>query len=125
SRLCSSSWRTSSSTSATRTSIRGSDTRELGASIVSPLLDVYDLRVTFPTEDGLVRAVDGISYSVDEGRTLGIVGESGSGKSVSSLTKLGLTRTQGAEIAGEILFEGQDLVSMSGDQLRRIRRDQI
>jgi peptide/nickel transport system ATP-binding protein len=92
---------------------------------VSPLLDVQDLRVTFPTEDGLVRAVDGISYSIDTGRTLGIVGESGSGKSVSSLTTLGLTRTQGAEVSGQILFEGQDLVAMSDDQLRRIRGNEI
>jgi peptide/nickel transport system ATP-binding protein len=92
---------------------------------VSPLLDVHDLRVTFPTEDGLVRAVDGISYSVDTGRTLGIVGESGSGKSVSSLTTLGLTRTQGADVSGRILFEGEDLVAMSDDQLRRIRGNEI
>ncbi len=92
---------------------------------MSPLLDVHDLRVTFPTDDGLVRAVDGISYSVDAGRTLGIVGESGSGKSVSSLTTLGLTRTQGADVGGEILFEGRDLVALSDDQLRRIRGNEI
>jgi len=59
---------------------------------MSPLLEVDDLRVSFDTEDGQVHAVDGISYSVDTGKTLGIVGESGSGKSVSSLTTLGLTR---------------------------------
>jgi len=92
---------------------------------VSPLLDVEDLRVTFATEDGLVHAVDGISYSVDTSKTLGIVGESGSGKSVSSLTTLGLTRNQGAEISGQILFEGQDLASMTDDQLRRIRGNEI
>jgi peptide/nickel transport system ATP-binding protein len=92
---------------------------------MSPVLDVRDLRVAFPTEDGLVRAVDGISYSVETGRTLGIVGESGSGKSVSSLTTLGLTRNQGAEIGGEIMFNGQDLVSMSDDQLRRIRGNEV
>jgi peptide/nickel transport system ATP-binding protein len=62
---------------------------------VSPLLEVKDLRVSFATEDGVVHAVDGISYSVDTGRTLGIVGESGSGKSVSSLTTLGLTGRSG------------------------------
>jgi peptide/nickel transport system ATP-binding protein len=92
---------------------------------VSPLLEAEDLRVTFPTEDGLVHAVDGISYSVDTGRTLGIVGESGSGKSVSSLTTLGLTRRQGAEISGRILFEGNDLVSMPDDQLRQIRGNEL
>jgi peptide/nickel transport system ATP-binding protein len=92
---------------------------------MSPLLDVEGLRVTFPTEDGVVHAVDGISYSVDTGRTLGIVGESGSGKSVSSLTTIGLTRNQGAEIAGQIVFEGTDLVSMPDDQLRQIRGNEI
>jgi peptide/nickel transport system ATP-binding protein len=92
---------------------------------VSPLLEVHDLRVKFPTDDGIVHAVDGTSYSVDQGRTLGIVGESGSGKSVSSLTTLGLTRNEGAEISGEILFEGNDLVAMSDDELRRIRGNQI
>ena len=89
------------------------------------LLEVEDLHVTFPTEDGLVRAVDGISYSVDTGKTLGIVGESGSGKSVSSLTTLGLTRTQGATVEGKMLFEGGDLVQMSDDQLRKIRGNEI
>jgi peptide/nickel transport system ATP-binding protein len=90
-----------------------------------PLLAVEDLRVRFPTEDGIVHAVDGISYSVDTGKTLGIVGESGSGKSVNSLTMLGLTRSQGAQIEGQMLFEGQDLVSMPDDQLRRIRGNEI
>jgi peptide/nickel transport system ATP-binding protein len=89
------------------------------------LLEVEDLHVTFPTEDGLVRAVDGISYTVDTGKTLGIVGESGSGKSVSSLTTLGLTRTQGATVEGKMLFEGNDLVQMSDDQLRKIRGNEI
>ena len=89
------------------------------------LLEVEDLHVTFPTEDGLVRAVDGISYTVDTGKTLGIVGESGSGKSVSSLTTLGLTRTQGATVEGKMLFEGNDLIQMSDDQLRKIRGNEI
>jgi peptide/nickel transport system ATP-binding protein len=89
------------------------------------LLQVEDLRVSFPTEDGLVRAVDGISYSVDIGRTLGIVGESGSGKSVSSLTTLGLTRTQHAHVEGQMLFEGNDLIQMSDKQLRKIRGNEI
>jgi peptide/nickel transport system ATP-binding protein len=95
---------------------------------VSPadsLLQVEDLRVTFPTEDGLVRAVDGISYSVGTGMTLGIVGESGSGKSVGALTTLGLTRTQGALVEGRMLFEGNDLIAMPDDQLRRIRGNEI
>jgi peptide/nickel transport system ATP-binding protein len=91
----------------------------------SPLLEVEDLRVTFRTEDGLVHAVDGISYSVQRGRTLGIVGESGSGKTVSSLTTLGLTRTQGAEVSGRIRFDGRDLVALSDDELRAIRGNDI
>ena len=91
----------------------------------APLLAVKDLRVEFPTEDGIVHAVDGISYAVEAGRTLGIVGESGSGKTVSSLTTIGLTRTQGAQIAGEIRFEGSDLVAASDDVLRGIRGNDI
>ncbi|HEV3046992.1 MAG TPA: ABC transporter ATP-binding protein [Solirubrobacteraceae bacterium] len=90
-----------------------------------PLLRVEDLRVEFPTEDGVVHAVDGITYQVHAGRTLGIVGESGSGKTVSSLTTLGLTRRQGARVSGKILFEGHDLVTLPEDQLRAIRGNQI
>ncbi len=92
---------------------------------MSPLLSVRDLRVRFPTGDGIVHAVDGISYELEAGRTLGIVGESGSGKSVSSLTMLGLTRTQGAAVEGEIMFEGKDLVAMTDGQLRHLRGNEI
>ena len=74
------------------------------------LLEVEDLRVHFETEDGLVKAVDGISYTVDRGQTLGIVGESGSGKSVSSLTVMGLTRARNARISGKVRFDGKDLL---------------
>ena len=90
-----------------------------------PLLRVEDLRVEFSTEDGVVHAVDGISYEVQRGRTLGIVGESGSGKTVSSLTTLGLTRSQGARVSGRILFEGRDLVALSEAELRAIRGNDI
>ncbi len=90
-----------------------------------PLLRVEDLRVEFPTEDGVVHAVDGITYEVHRGRTLGIVGESGSGKTVSSLTTLGLTRGQGARISGRILFEGRDLVELSEGDLRGVRGNDI
>jgi len=92
---------------------------------VSELLTVEDLRVEFVTGDGVVHAVDGISYSVDQGRTLGIVGESGSGKTVSSLTTLGLTRGPRARIAGRIMFEGQDLVAAPSEALRSIRGNEI
>ncbi len=90
-----------------------------------PLLRVEDLRVEFPTEDGIVHAVDGITYQVLPGRTLGIVGESGSGKTVSSLTTLGLTRDQGAIVSGRILFEGKDLITLPDEGLRAIRGNDI
>jgi peptide/nickel transport system ATP-binding protein len=90
-----------------------------------PLLHVENLAVSFPTEDGIVHAVDGISYSVEKGKTLGIVGESGSGKTVASLTTLGLTRLQGAQISGKILFEGRDLVATPEDEMRKVRGNDI
>ena len=97
----------------------------MSAPASEPLLRVEDLRVEFPSEDGIVHAVDGITYQVFPGRTLGIVGESGSGKTVSSLTALGLTRRQGARISGRILFEGQDLLTLSEDGMRAIRGNDI
>ncbi|HEX2413107.1 MAG TPA: ABC transporter ATP-binding protein [Solirubrobacteraceae bacterium] len=93
--------------------------------MAAPLLEVEDLRVHFETEDGLVKAVDGISYSVDRGETLGIVGESGSGKSVSSLTVMGLTRARNANISGTVRFDGKDLLGASDEDLRTIRGDDI
>jgi peptide/nickel transport system ATP-binding protein len=94
-------------------------------SAAEPLLRVEDLHVEFHTEDGVVHAVDGITYQVYRGRTLGIVGESGSGKTVASMTTLGLTRSQGARISGRILFEGRDLVALSERELRAIRGNEI
>ncbi len=91
----------------------------------APLLRAENLRVEFPGEDGVVHAVDGITYQVFPGKTLGIVGESGSGKTVSSLTTLGLTRIQGANVSGRILFEGRDLVALSDSELRTIRGNEI
>jgi peptide/nickel transport system ATP-binding protein len=91
----------------------------------APLLEVSDLRVHFETDDGLVRAVDGISYTVERGQTLGIVGESGSGKSVSSLTVMGLTRARNARISGTVRFDGKDLLNASDEELRRIRGDDV
>jgi peptide/nickel transport system ATP-binding protein len=90
-----------------------------------PLLSVRDLTVHFDTPDGVVRAVDGISYDVMPGGALGIVGESGSGKSVSALTVMGLTRSPRARISGQVLFEGRDLLAASDDELRRIRGNDI
>jgi peptide/nickel transport system ATP-binding protein len=86
------------------------------------LLEVTDLKVHFRTDDGLVKAVDGVSYTVEAGQALGIVGESGSGKSVSSLTVMGLTRFAGnAEISGSIRFDGRDLLAASDEDMRRLR----
>jgi peptide/nickel transport system ATP-binding protein len=90
-----------------------------------PLLRVEDLYVEFPTEDGVVKAVDGISYEVRRGRTLGVVGESGSGKTVSAMTILGLTRAQGARITGRVMFEGRDLLALPDAELRTIRGNEI
>jgi peptide/nickel transport system ATP-binding protein len=84
-------------------------------------LDVRDLRVHFPTDDGLVKSVDGLSFSVDRGRTLGIVGESGSGKSVTSMSVMGLHKPGSATISGEILLDGRDLISASREDVRKMR----
>jgi peptide/nickel transport system ATP-binding protein len=90
-----------------------------------PLLRVEDLRVTYSTEDGQVQAVDGISYELGRGRTLGMVGESGSGKTVAALSVLGLTRAEGATVSGRIAFEGRDLLALEESELRAIRGEEI
>jgi peptide/nickel transport system ATP-binding protein len=90
------------------------------------LLEVTDLKVHFRTDDGIVKAVDGVSYTVEAGQALGIVGESGSGKSVSSLTVMGLTRfSRNAEISGSITFDGRDLLSASDEDMRRLRGNDV
>jgi peptide/nickel transport system ATP-binding protein len=89
------------------------------------LLAVEGLYVHFETEDGIVKAVDGVSFGVEPGRTLGIVGESGCGKSVANLTILGLTRAPNAQISGSILFEGRDLTALPDEQMRAIRGNEI
>jgi peptide/nickel transport system ATP-binding protein len=93
--------------------------------VTVPLFSVEDLRVSFRTDDGVVHAVDGISYAVEAGKTLGIVGESGSGKTVSSLTALGLTRGRSSTIEGRIMFDGQDMVTLEDDALRQVRGNEI
>jgi len=90
-----------------------------------PLLEVKDLRVSFPTEDGLVKAVDGVSFSISPGETLGVVGESGSGKSVTFLTIMGLVTTRFARIEGEVLFRGQDLLTLDPEEMRQLRGAEI
>jgi peptide/nickel transport system ATP-binding protein len=92
---------------------------------VARLLEIEDLKVHFATEDGVVKAVDGVSFSVDAGRMLGVVGESGSGKSVSMLTVMGLTRAENASFSGRAEFEGRDLLAATGEELRRLRGNDI
>jgi oligopeptide/dipeptide ABC transporter ATP-binding protein len=87
------------------------------------LLDVEDLSVSFHTPDGIVKAVRNVSFSLAEGKTLGIVGESGSGKSVMSQTIMGLTR--GAQVSGRVVFDGQDLFGLKRDALQAIRGKQM
>jgi oligopeptide/dipeptide ABC transporter ATP-binding protein len=89
------------------------------------LLEVSDLHVQFATEDGVVRAVDGVSFELERGKVLGIVGESGSGKSVTAMTLLGLTRGVNAKFEGAIEYKGEDLLKMSEAQLRRFRGNEI
>ena len=88
-----------------------------------PLLEVRDLHVSFATADGIVQAVRGLSFDVDQGTTLGIVGESGSGKSVATQSIVGLT--EGARISGQVYFEDRDLLEMSAEQLRHVRGAEI
>jgi len=89
------------------------------------LLEISDLAVRFNTDDGVVHAVEGISYELEKGKVLGIVGESGSGKSVSSLTLLCLTQSARTEIEGEALFDGEDLLSLSKERQRKVRGNDI
>ncbi|MGF1427619.1 ABC transporter ATP-binding protein [Kitasatospora sp. LaBMicrA B282] len=86
-----------------------------------PFLSVRDLRIHFDTDDGLVKSVDGVSFDLARGRTLGIVGESGSGKSVTSLGIMGLHRSKRARIGGEIWLDGEELVAAHPDRVRRLR----
>ncbi len=89
------------------------------------LLEVTDLKTYFRTDDGIVRAVDGVSFSIDKGQTLGIVGESGSGKSVTCLTIMGLNSRRSAVSSGEALWKGQDLLKASPRRLRELRGNEI
>jgi len=89
------------------------------------LLDVKGLYTSFKTRDGLVRAVDGIDFHVDRGEIMGLVGESGCGKSVTSLSILRLIAKPGTIDAGEVIFDGRDLLTISSDEMRKIRGDRI
>jgi peptide/nickel transport system ATP-binding protein len=89
--------------------------------MAEPLLEVRDLKVSFRTEDGTVKAVDGVSFEVAERETLGIVGESGSGKSVTMMSVMRLINDPNMRVEGEVLYKGHDLMKLSQDQIRAIR----
>src|SRR5581483_9985175 len=88
-------------------------------------LEVTDLSTSFRTDDGIVKAVSGVSFDLDEGRTLGVVGESGSGKSVTFLTVMGLVDPRSAQVGGSVKLHGQEMLGMSTSQLRQIRGSKI
>jgi peptide/nickel transport system ATP-binding protein len=90
-----------------------------------PILEVRDLRVSFRTEDGLVRAVDGITFSLHPGEVLGIVGESGSGKSVTAMSIMRLIRDPNAVFEGQVLYRGQDVFELSARRMRDVRGSEI
>ena len=111
-----------------------SNPTELGAGRPAghqPFLDVRDLHVHFGTEDGLVKSVDGISFQLERGQTLGVVGESGSGKSVTSLSLLGLHKRAdrkgrgGARMSGEIWLDGEELISADQGRLQELRGNKM
>src|SRR6476469_6791796 len=90
-----------------------------------PLLDVGDLKTHFRTDDGVVRAVDGVSVQEEKGKTLAIVGESGCGKSVTCMTIMGLNSPRNSVITGEAIFKDRDLLKISAEELRKVRGREI
>jgi oligopeptide/dipeptide ABC transporter ATP-binding protein len=90
-----------------------------------PLLQVEDLRVRFLTEDGMLTAVDGVSFELGTGEVLAIVGESGCGKSVTSQTMMGLTRSPNARIEGSVRYKGEEILDAPDEVLRRIRGEEL
>ncbi len=93
--------------------------------MADPLLQVEDLTVSFATEEGVVEAVDGVSFDLAAGEVLAVVGESGSGKSVTAMTLMGLTRSQNARFGGTATYKSTELIGASEDDLRRIRGAEI
>ncbi len=91
----------------------------------APLLKVDDLRVRFQTEDGVVKAVEGVSFEVRRGEVLAVVGESGCGKSVTAMSLMGLTRGPNAEITGQAVLGQTELIGASDDELRRVRGNEM
>src|ERR671921_1927758 len=97
----------------------------MAASATAPLLEVRDLRVSFNTEDGVVRAVDGVSFTLAPGEVLGIVGESGSGKSVTMMSVLRLINDPNAVFEGEVLYKGRNVMELPEDRMREVRGGDI
>jgi peptide/nickel transport system ATP-binding protein len=93
--------------------------------VAERLVEVKDLKVQFATEDGIVKAVDGVSFELDRGEVLGIVGESGSGKSVTAMTLLGLTKDRNTRFEGEVLYKGRDVLQMNEDDLQEVRGNEM
>jgi peptide/nickel transport system ATP-binding protein len=89
------------------------------------LIEVTDLKVQFVTEDGVVKAVDGVSFDLSRGQVLGIVGESGSGKSVTAMTLLGLTRDRNTRFEGEVNYKGRDVLQMNEVELQEVRGNEM
>src|SRR3989440_405382 len=89
------------------------------------LIEVNGLKVQFATEDGMVRAVDGVSFELSRGQVLGIVGESGSGKTVTAMTLLGLTREKNTRFEGEVLYKGRNVLAMNEDELQEVRGNEM
>ena len=93
---------------------------------MATLLEVKDLKTEFHTQDGVVHAVNGVSFSVDEGETLGLVGESGCGKSVSVLSVMRLIPQPPGKIpSGQVLFQGRDLLKVDDEEIRSVRGNKI
>ena len=107
----------------TTTSTRG--VREIAPDAEAPLLEVRNLKTYFYTQDGVVKAVDGVSLTVDDGKTLGVVGESGCGKSITAMSILRLIGRPGRIVEGEIVLDGRDLVKVDEDEIRDIRGNTI
>ena len=93
--------------------------------MTEPLLSVRDLHVSFHTQDGVVKAVDGVSFDVMPGETLGIVGESGSGKSVTANAIMRLNFGSQVDVSGEIWMDGKNLLALSEEEMRQLRGRQI
>src|ERR1700675_1650519 len=92
---------------------------------MAPLLSVEGLETHFPTSHGVLRAVDGVSFTIDRGEVCGLVGESGCGKSVTALSIMRLVPPPGRIAAGRVLFEGEDLLSKDAEAMRRVRGARI